>query len=40
MPAARCGWVIADDEVSDAIRTYRDYTMICGGVFNLSLIHI
>lgn len=35
--AARCGWVIADDEVSDAIRTYRDYTMICGGVFNDAL---
>ena len=34
VPAARCGWVIADDDVSNAIRTYRDYTMICGGVFN------
>ena len=33
LPAARIGWVIADDEVSDAIRTYRDYTMISGGVF-------
>lgn len=37
VPAARSGWVIADDEVSDAIRTYRDYTMICGGVFNDAL---
>lgn len=37
VPAVRCGWVIADDEVSDAIRTYRDYTMICGGVFNDAL---
>lgn len=37
VPAARCGWVIADGEVSDAIRTYRDYTMICGGVFNDAL---
>ena len=37
VPAARCGWVIADDVVSDAIRTYRDYTMICGGVFNDAL---
>lgn len=37
VPAARCGWVIADDEVSDAIRKYRDYTMICGGVFNDAL---
>lgn len=33
-PAARIGWVIGPKEVSDAIRTYRDYTMICGGVFN------
>lgn len=37
VPAARCGWVIADDEISAAIRTYRDYTMICGGVFNDAL---
>lgn len=34
LPAARIGWVIADAEVSDAIRTYRDYTMISGGVVN------
>ncbi|MCI1934454.1 MAG: aminotransferase [Atopobiaceae bacterium] len=34
VPGARIGWVIADNEVSDLIRTYRDYTMICGGVFN------
>ena len=37
VPAARCGWVIADDEISAAIRTCRDYTMICGGVFNDAL---
>lgn len=37
VPAARCGWVIADDEVSDAMRTMRDYTMICSGVFNDAL---
>jgi aspartate/methionine/tyrosine aminotransferase len=36
-PAARCGWVIGPREVSDFIRTYRDYTMICAGVFNDSL---
>lgn len=36
-PAARCGWVIAPREVSDAIRTHRDYTMICAGVFNDAL---
>lgn len=33
-PAARIGWVIAPQEIADMIRTYRDYTMICGGVFN------
>ena len=33
-PAARVGWVVADEEVSSRIRTYRDYTMICSGVFN------
>ena len=36
-PAARVGWVVADEEVSNRIRTYRDYTMICGGVFNDAL---
>lgn len=36
-PAARVGWVVAPREVSDAIRTFRDYTMICAGVFNDSL---
>ncbi len=36
-PAARVGWVLADEEVSNRIRTYRDYTMICGGVFNDTL---
>lgn len=36
-PAARVGWVVADEEVSNRIRTFRDYTMICGGVFNDAL---
>ena len=36
-PAARVGWVVADEEVSNRIRTHRDYTMICGGVFNDAL---
>lgn len=34
LPAARIGWVVADDEVSEAIRTLRDYTMISGGAIN------
>ena len=35
VPGARIGWVAThSDEVADAIRCYRDYTMICGGVFN------
>ena len=33
-PATRAGWVIADREVSDRIRTMRDYTMISAGVAN------
>lgn len=33
-PAARTGWVIANREVSDRIRTMRDYTMISAGVAN------
>lgn len=36
-PGARIGWVIADDQIADRIRHYRDYTMICGGVFNDTL---
>ena len=37
VPAARIGWVIGPDDVSDAIRVLRDYSMICGGVFNDAL---
>lgn len=37
VPGARIGWVVSDNEIADRIRTYRDYTMICGGVFNDSL---
>jgi aspartate/methionine/tyrosine aminotransferase len=33
-PGVRIGWTVANDEVSDLFRKYRDYTMICGGVFN------
>ncbi len=34
LPAARIGWVIANDEISQAIRILRDYTMISGGAIN------
>ena len=34
-PGARIGWVAShNDEVMNKIRSLRDYTMICGGVFN------
>lgn len=33
-PGVRIGWTVANDTVSDIFRKYRDYTMICGGVFN------
>ena len=35
VPGARIGWVAThNDDLANRIRTYRDYTMICGGVFN------
>lgn len=34
LPAARIGWVIANDEISQTIRILRDYTMISGGAIN------
>ena len=33
-PGARIGWVVADEEVAQRVRVYRDYSMICAGVFN------
>lgn len=33
-PGARIGWVVADEDVSQRVRVYRDYSMICAGVFN------
>ncbi|GAX04202.1 aminotransferase [Secundilactobacillus pentosiphilus] len=33
-PGIRIGWTAANAEVSDLFRKYRDYTMICGGVWN------
>ena len=34
LPGIRVGWVAACDEVTDILRDYRDYTMICAGVFD------
>lgn len=33
-PGIRIGWTVANDTVTDIFRKYRDYTMICGGVWN------
>lgn len=32
VPGVRVGWIVANDELSDLFRKYRDYTMICAGV--------
>ncbi|WP_057756290.1 aminotransferase [Weissella kandleri] len=34
VPGIRVGWVVANHELIDLFRKYRDYTMICSGVFN------
>ncbi|HFI0587520.1 TPA: aminotransferase [Streptococcus suis] len=34
LPGIRIGWVAANLEVTDILRDYRDYTMICAGVFD------
>lgn len=34
VPGVRVGWIVANDELTDLFRTYRDYTMICAGVFD------
>lgn len=34
IPGIRVGWVVANTEVSNLLRDYRDYTMICAGVFD------
>lgn len=33
-PGIRIGWTVANPAVTDIFRKYRDYTMICAGVFN------
>ncbi|MFC2550351.1 MAG: aminotransferase [Streptococcus sanguinis] len=34
VPGVRVGWVVSNDELADIFRKYRDYTMICAGVFD------
>ena len=34
VPGIRLGWTASNKEVADIFRKYRDYTMICAGVFN------
>ena len=34
VPGVRVGWVAANEELSALFRKYRDYTMICAGVFD------
>lgn len=34
VPGIRMGWTVSSKEVADRLRTCRDYTLICGGVFN------
>ena len=41
VPGARIGWTVSNAEVADRFRVYRDYTMICDGVFNDALaVHV
>lgn len=37
VPGIRLGWVAANGELADIFRKYRDYTMICAGVFDDAL---
>lgn len=34
MPGIRVGWAVSSPEIADVFRSWRDYTMICCGVFN------
>lgn len=36
-PGVRIGWTVSNKELADRFRVYRDYTMICDGVFNDAL---
>lgn len=34
VPGIRVGWTVSNAQVAEEIRKWRDYTMICGGVFS------
>lgn len=34
VPGIRVGWIASNSELADSFRKYRDYTMICAGVFD------
>ena len=34
VPGIRVGWIASNSELADSFRKYRDYTMICSGVFD------
>ncbi len=34
VPGVRVGWIVSNDQLADIFRKYRDYTMICAGVFD------
>lgn len=34
VPGIRIGWTVCDAELADRLRTCRDYSLICAGVFN------
>lgn len=34
IPGIRVGWIVANEDLTDLFRKYRDYTMICSGVFS------
>ncbi|MFB5927321.1 aminotransferase [Latilactobacillus sakei] len=34
VPGIRVGWLVANETLTDLFRKYRDYTMICAGVFS------
>ncbi|GAK47824.1 aminotransferase [Secundilactobacillus oryzae JCM 18671] len=41
IPGIRVGWTATNTELADIFRKYRDYTMICAGIFNdLMAVHV